>query len=443
MVILAQAFKHLKTKQVLVLGDFMCDLYTRGKATRVSPEAPVVVLHVEEQHRLAGGAGNVVFNLKSLGAEVFPVGLIGDDDEGNHLLNLFQKKNIPTDGIFQSKSISTIVKNRMIAEFQQLLRVDFEKPYQIDPDLESKIIEYIEKIIPQFDVVAISDYQKGFLSKRLLACVIQTAKKFNIPVVVDPKGDDFSKYHGATIIKPNSKEAYIASKSSYVEPIQTVAKKLLALGHCQAYVITRSEHGMAFFSEGGEELYFPVQVKEVVDVTGAGDTALAMITFCLANSLTMVDAIPLANIASSIAIEKIGCAHVSLSEVASRLLELDLRDKYLSIDQLEAFKLIIKEYSYTFFFLEDMEGLDFQTLENLKNNLQKTDSFKKIVYCKKNKNSSLLLQILGSYPEVDYVLFDRNFVENLLETALPTQIVLISKDRESTICKKSDLIAVL
>ena len=136
MVDLAAAFQHLKEKNVLVLGDFMCDLYTIGKANRISPEAPVVVLNVIEEKMLAGGAGNVVFNLHSLGAKVHPVGVLGEDTQGSALCDLFNQKGIATNGIFKSSKIQTIVKNRMIVDHQQLLRVDYEKKYSLDKDLE-------------------------------------------------------------------------------------------------------------------------------------------------------------------------------------------------------------------------------------------------------------------------------------------------------------------
>jgi D-beta-D-heptose 7-phosphate kinase/D-beta-D-heptose 1-phosphate adenosyltransferase len=442
MVDLSSAFQHLKEKNVLVLGDFMCDLYTKGKAHRVSPEAPVVVLNVEEQQRLAGGAGNVVFNLKTLGANVVPCGLLGEDAEGNYLKELFHKKGIETNGIFQSPTVSTIVKNRLIADFQQLIRVDFEKKYVLSEDLENQILDYIHRIIPLFHVVAISDYQKGFLTRRILREVIEKARSLGIPVVVDPKGNDFSKYKGATIIKPNAKEAYQAANLAEGATIEQVAAKLLDAGFSDGYIITRSEHGMAYFTNQ-EKKYFPVRVKEVVDVTGAGDTALAMITFCLANQLIIDHAIPLANIASSIAIEKIGCAHVALSEVAQRLLEFNLQDKFLPLEHLEAFKPVIKATPYCLYLLEEIESIDFQVLEALKKSLSKNTQFKNIVYFKKTKNTPLLLQILSSFQELDFILVDKLFVETLLEVAFPETIEIISKDSNTVICAKEALASIL
>lgn len=442
MVDLASAFRHLEQKKILVLGDFMCDLYTKGKANRVSPEAPVVVLHVEEQHRLAGGAGNVVFNFKSLGADVYPMGLLGNDDEGYHLKELFQNQNIPTTGLMQSSKVKTIVKNRMIADFQQLLRVDFEIKYHIDHELEEFLISSILEILPNFDVVAISDYQKGFLTNQLLKEVITEARKLKIPVVIDPKGNDFSKYKGASIIKPNSKEAYHAAGVSDSESIEKVASKLLSLGYSDSYIITRSEHGMAYFDHKVTQ-FFPVKVREVVDVTGAGDTALAMIAFCLANKVDISNMIPLANIASSIAIEKLGCAHVSLTDVAERLIEFSCQNKFLPISQLEAFKPIIRRSPYALYLLEEIESLNFDMLNSLKNSLSIHPNLKKIIYLKKAENASLVLQILASYPEINYILVDRAFVESILEITLPDHIEVISSDSTRVVCEKEMLSSVL
>lgn len=440
---IAQAFQHIKEKNVLVLGDFLCDLYTKGKAHRVSPEAPVVVLHVEEQHRLAGGAGNVVFNLQALGANVFPIGLIGDDQDGKALLESFQIMKISTEGIFRSTSVTTIVKNRMIADSQQLLRVDFEKKYDLSNELEDEIISYILKVIPNFDVIAISDYQKGFLTNKILKKTIECARKFSIGVVVDPKGDNFEKYLGATYIKPNAKEAYLAAKSPSTEAIQSVARRLLEKGYCDAYIITRSELGMTYFSVAGDELHFPVKVKEVVDVTGAGDTALAMITMCLANKIDISSTIPLANIASSIAIEKLGCAHVSLASVASRLIELDLKDKFISIDHLEILKVLLRNQPYILYFLDEVDSWDLQLIDELKKSLSRFPDFKKIIFYKNGKYSSIIQQIISSFEEADYIITDANFIEKLLDLDVPNRIEVFSKHSDAVCCGREQLLSIL
>jgi rfaE bifunctional protein kinase chain/domain len=443
MVELIQAVQNLKEKNILVLGDFMCDLYTKGKAHRVSPEAPVVILNVEELQRLAGGAGNVVLNLKTLGANVFPCGLIGEDEEGDALKKVFAEKSIPTEWIFQSDTVSTIVKNRLLADFQQLIRVDFEKKYHLDQKLEDAILKAILPKIKNFSVVAISDYQKGFLTLRILKEVIAEARRISIPVVVDPKGDDFSKYHGATIIKPNSKEAYHAAKLHESAPIQQVADHLLKMGNAESFIITRSENGMAYFT-AKEARYFPVRVKEVVDVTGAGDTALAMICFSLANNFSIDTAISLANVASSIAIEKIGCAHVGLEAVTSRLMEFNAKDKLVTFFDFESLKEAISTTSYHLYLIEKLEPHDFTLFETLKKSLkEKNDSFKKIIYLKKIENAPLVLQILAIFQEIDSIVMDRKVMEEMVKINFPKTFQIVSKDLNTVVYEHEILNSVL
>jgi rfaE bifunctional protein kinase chain/domain len=438
MVALFEIFKHLKSKKILVLGDFLCDLYTKGVATRVSPEAPVVILNANEPQRLAGGAGNVVLNLLALGADVRPIGLLGEDFEGYHLRKTFEEKSISTEGIFHSKTVSTIVKHRFIADSQQLMRVDYEKIYQIDKELEDSIITKIASMMPGTSVVALSDYQKGFLTDRILNETIALAKEYKIPVIVDPKGKDFKKYQGATIIKPNFKEACQAANLSSQADINDVAKILLKMNVADAFIITRSEKGMAYFNSN-QASFFPVRVKEVVDVTGAGDTALAMICFCVANSVDIASTIELANIASSIAIEKIGCAHVALKDIASRILEFTTQSKYLPDGSLEALRTIIEKKPYQFYFIDEKEDVTLSFLENLKSTLSQEAGLKKIVYCDKKKNHSLFMQILASFDEVDFILVDKGFVKQLIETTPPSSIQRLSKGQVVDLKSLEDL----
>src|SRR5271170_7527422 len=197
---------------VLVIGDFMLDTYTTGKINRISPEAPVSVLHVQKEESRPGGAGNVALNLLSLGAKVYTVGRIGNDYAGDELKDALEKEGIDIEHLIFQKGYKTPVKNRLIADAQQVLRVDFETVTSLPEQLEEWIIERLSPLIDKVQIVAISDYGKGFLSRNLLQQVIQISNSKGIPVIVDPKGDDFSKYAGATVIKPNLQEVYIASK---------------------------------------------------------------------------------------------------------------------------------------------------------------------------------------------------------------------------------------
>lgn len=312
-----EAFRSLNPVDVLVIGDFILDVYTKGVVHRISPEAPVPVLLVSEESELAGGAGNVAASLQALGANVGIVGRIGDDVAGGKLLQLFPE------GLFEEKGFQTSLKNRLIAGGQQLLRVDREEVTPISKEMEQQITAYISREIGKYDLVAVSDYGKGFLSEIVLKCIFYEARRHDIPVVVDPKGHDFAKYSGSYLLKPNNKEAYVAANCDFKAPIEKVAEKLFSQIDIENLLITRGEKGMILFTQDRVE-DFPVPQKEVRDVTGAGDTVLAMLAFSIANRLTLDHSIALANIAASLAIEQIGCARIKLKEIAVKLLESEL-----------------------------------------------------------------------------------------------------------------------
>ena len=247
MVKLLSSFSRLRPSKILVIGDFMLDTYTTGKVRRISPEAPVPILHVQSSHDLPGGAGNVVLNLKALGASVIAVGRVGEDKEGLRLKDLLGKEGVDISGIFTQEGISTPLKNRLIADAQQLIRVDQECISSLSSGVESQVIEYITSVISQVEVIAISDYAKGFLSKTLLRYVIDLAKEKGIPTIVDPKGNDFTKYWGATLIKPNLQEAVAASKLSSDADLDAVGSSLFEQTGSEIIMVTRSEKGISLF----------------------------------------------------------------------------------------------------------------------------------------------------------------------------------------------------
>jgi D-glycero-beta-D-manno-heptose-7-phosphate kinase len=207
--------------KVLILGDFLLDSYTTGIVRRISPEAPVPVMEVLRYEERPGGAGNVALSLLALGGVVYCAGRIGKDEGGRKLKGLLSLMNL--DSLMVEEGYSTPVKNRLIADSQQLLRVDTETISPLDPSLEIKLLHRLKEIIPHMDVVALSDYGKGFLSNRLIYETIHIAKSSNIPVIVDPKGTDFTKYKGASLLKPNLSEAYAAvKKTSFFLRVQSI-----------------------------------------------------------------------------------------------------------------------------------------------------------------------------------------------------------------------------
>lgn len=317
----------LKPAKALVIGDFMLDVYTKGSVQRISPEAPVPVLCVEEETSHPGGAGNAILNLVSLGLEVVAVGRVGSDVCGRALVLALEKENVDCSGIFLDDLFSTPVKKRMIADHQQLLRVDYENPIPLNTSLEERVCRALPGLLERVDVVAISDYAKGFLSDELLREVIQQSRQRKIPVIVDPKGINFKKYRGATILKPNLGEAFAASGMERKSPLDEVGRKILDEIEVDILMVTRSKEGITVFSRADGRQDFPAFVHQVKDVTGAGDTVLAVITAAVVNRLDLKLGAVLANVAASIAIERIGCARITLSELSDRLLQIRLQQK--------------------------------------------------------------------------------------------------------------------
>ncbi len=310
----------LKPKKILVAGDVMLDIYTIGDVVRISPEAPVPVLRVKEETQRPGGAGNAILNLISLGMEVVALGRVGDDPGGFTFLEEMKKERVDTRGIVCEPSFKTPLKNRMIASGQQIVRIDHERPSLLTQEMEARIINLLPALLENIDVVAISDYAKGFLTQSLLTQLISSAKKQGIPIVVDPKGMDFNRYQGATLLKPNLAEAVGAAGLGIEATLDDIAARILSDVDIETLLITRSKEGISLFTRNQRRQDFPAQIHEVKDVTGAGDTVLAIITAAVANHLSFGEAAILANVAAGIAIERVGCARISLADLSQRLL---------------------------------------------------------------------------------------------------------------------------
>jgi D-beta-D-heptose 7-phosphate kinase/D-beta-D-heptose 1-phosphate adenosyltransferase len=301
-------------KKVLVAGDFFLDAYTIGKASRLSPEAPVPIILVEKEEFRAGGAGNVTLNLIAQEIQVKAFGVLGQDEKGEILKKILDKEGVDTNFLFSEKERVTIVKHRVIANHQQIVRFDTEK---ISPFLSKELP--FDEILHDVGVVAISDYGKGFLSRVLLKELIDQAVKRLIPVIADPKGRDFSLYSGATVIKPNETEAYEASGLDRTVSLEKVAQLLFNQVKMDLLMVTRSDKGISLFFPEGIRQDFPVIAHQVRDVTGAGDTVLATLAASFLKGVPLEDAICLSNIAASVAIERLGCAVVSSQEIEERM----------------------------------------------------------------------------------------------------------------------------
>jgi len=306
-----QLFPQFHAAQVLVIGDLMLDSFYHGKASRISPEAPVPVVNVERIEELPGGAANVAMNIASLGSKSQACGITGLDDAAKVLQ---QKLNsVGVDCAFNySETTNTIIKRRVISNHQQLLRMDFESPFGNDEWLALKDIA--QPLLINTSVMVLSDYNKGTLAEPQYW--IKLAKKNNIPVLVDPKGSDFEKYRGADVITPNMTEfeAVVGKVESEADLIEK-AQQLIAKLDIGALLITRSEHGMSLIRRDQPEFHLPAIAKEVADVTGAGDTVISTLAATLAAGGDLEQAVTLANVAASIVVSKLGTATVSGPEL--------------------------------------------------------------------------------------------------------------------------------
>lgn len=390
-------FGRLMSKRVLVLGDLMLDAYTFGKAKRISPEAPVAIVHAAHEEKLPGGAGNVVLNLLSLGCEVELIGRIGQDSAGATLKECFQKENVPFHAVVDPV-FKTPVKHRIISDNQQLLRIDHEEALPLSEKNANEALQILEKVISNIDIIALSDYAKGFLTHDFCQKVISMAHIHNIPVIVDPKGIDFSKYKGAKLLKPNRKEAYEAAHLPPSTPLEEVAKALLKITHAENLLLTLSEEGISVFDKNSRR-NFPVKAKEVKDVTGAGDTVLATLVAALASNLSIDEAAQLANVAASIAIEHVGCARVTLADLARRLLDIDTHNKVFDEHHLFALSHALSDQDYDILEVHPEAHLSPELYQSIRKY-----QLQPLIINFKTKPNDHLVDMLTSLKEVSYIL---------------------------------------
>jgi rfaE bifunctional protein kinase chain/domain len=297
--------------RVLVVGDVMLDRYWFGDVHRISPEAPVPVLKVSRVEERPGGAANVARNIASLGAHCTLLSVVGADEAGDCLQRLLTEQGGVDALLHRDAGFSTIVKLRAIARQQQLLRIDFETSPSHEV-LQAKLAEFKEKL-QHTDVVVLSDYGKGGLAH--IAEMIQLARAAGKPVLVDPKGEDYARYQGATLLTPNRSEFRdVAGGWGSEAELNSKAEKLRAELHLDALLVTRSEEGMSLFRDGSV-LHEPTQAREVFDVSGAGDTVIATLAVMLASGAELGQAVRIANRAAGIVVGKLGTAVVSREEI--------------------------------------------------------------------------------------------------------------------------------
>ena len=303
-----------KNARVLVVGDVMLDRYWFGNVERISPEAPVPIVHVQRTEERPGGAANVARNVAALGGQATLLSVVGDDEAGRSLLALLEKEHVKT--IFhQDAQLPTTVKLRVIGRQQQLMRIDFETPPSREV-LEDKLGDF-ESLVDSVDVVILSDYGKGSLTH--VTKMIDAAKRHGKRVLIDPKGDDFSKYRGATMLTPNRGEfREVAGRWANETELAKKAAAVREQYNFEALLVTRSEEGMSLFTQN-EAVHEPTQAREVYDVSGAGDTVIATIGLMLAAGASMTDAMRIANRAAGVVVGKLGTATVTQQELIAAL----------------------------------------------------------------------------------------------------------------------------
>ncbi len=320
--------RRFQNQKVLVIGDLMFDEFIWGRVNRISPEAPVPIVHVTSESCFPGGAANVARNLKEVAGEVSIMGLVGQDGYGSRLLDLLKAGGIRVDGVQQSAGWQTIVKTRIIARNQQVVRVDRERLLPSAPVHTAAAIEIVDRLVPEMDAVILSDYAKGFLNQQIVDRTMLLARGAGVTVTVDPHPANPLDWKGAAAVKPNRDEAFrVAGRplSPPVDPVENDAalleagQILLEKWNTQLVVITLGEQGMLLLRRGQPHYHIPTRAREIFDVSGAGDTAMAFLTLALSAGADPVLAAEIANHASGIVVAKVGTATASEAELVASI----------------------------------------------------------------------------------------------------------------------------
>ncbi len=329
------ATQQFEQAKILVVGDVMLDQYWTGQAKRISPEAPVPVVKVAEEERRAGGAANVALNIAALGGQVHLLGVIGEDHYGEDLQQLLEQASVQT-GWVKSEA-GTICKLRVLSHHQQLIRMDFENP--IPAEDAQALVALVKAQLANYGVLVISDYAKGAL--QFVEQMIEAAREAGVPVLIDPKGDDFNRYRGATLIKPNQGEfEQIVGSCESTEDLLDKADNLIEQLDLQALLVTRSEHGMALSQKGESPYLLQSQAQEVFDVTGAGDTVMATLATAFGAGLPLQQAVNLANEAASIVVRKVGTSTVTRAELDEQLKAAQRHQGFVAMNEKEVKQLV-------------------------------------------------------------------------------------------------------
>ena len=428
-----------KTPKLLVIGDLIIDKYLWGDCERISPEAPVQIVNIKNENIVLGGAGNVVNNLKSLGAKVDVISVIGNCKTSNLVKDLLEDVGVSTNYLITQENRITPKKSRIIASQQHVVRYDNESKDDINISSQNLVMDIFENIITDYDAVLLSDYGKGILPKNLTQLIIKSAKKNNKKVLIDPKGLNYSKYKGAFLLTPNKKEAGEATKID-INDDKSLNKAIMQIkDECQLdiSIITLSENGIAIYDDNLR--IQPTVAREVYDVTGAGDTILASLGFALSCNYEIDNAVEFANLAAGVVVGKIGSSTTTINEIIeyeSSLNKSSSEEHIKKIDEIEALSQDLnnrgKKIVFTNGCFDLLHAGHVKYLEAAKNfgdilivGLNSDESVRLL----KGKNRPINLQadrayILASMEVVDFVvIFNDETPYNLIKAIKPTILV--------------------
>ena len=317
---LLEVLANLGTPRVLIVGDLILDRYVTGSVERISPEAPIPVLAVKQREMRLGGAGNVAANLRAMEVEVEMLGLVGDDGYGRALRELLSAIGIDHSGVLTATDRPTTEKTRMTSGVQQILRVDIEESHPLPASLAEELLSGVEARVARAGAVILSDYGKGVLEETVIQRLIAAARHAGVPVLVDPKGSDYTRYRGATLVTPNKKEAEeaLGRPIQALDEVPQAARDLIRVAELDATLITLGPDGI-FFRQGEHEGRVPAMARAVFDVTGAGDTVIAQLAVVLAAGHGLETAVRLANHAAGIVVGRSGAASVTREELRAVL----------------------------------------------------------------------------------------------------------------------------
>ena len=316
-----EIFNGIKGKRILVVGDVMIDRYLRGVVKRISPEAPVPVVEMESETYHFGGAANVTLNLKALGCEPVTLGLLGDDNNAAIFLDLIKEVHLDASGFIQTADRPTTIKTRIIGDNQHMVRIDHEQIVYGNKRLEQELFAHFDRLAPEADAIIIEDYNKGLLSTEFIRHILEYGSQANKIVTVDPKFINFMEYRGATVFKPNIIETARALGVPLhdEEQVEKAGFELLRRLGVKTVMLTRGADGISLFGESGKSVHLPVKTRKVADVSGAGDTVIAVMTAVLSTGASVLEAAVCANHAAGIV-----CGEVGIVSVQPEVLKADL-----------------------------------------------------------------------------------------------------------------------